>query len=429
MRDGKLCLAAVMLAALVATSAAFAVRRAKRMRLRTPQRPSSPPAAFVPLSPRLLSSLSAPTHMRCSANDALGALWKAMVAAALGAREAKLMAACKKLWPDNDRDFIKALICTRLAEGCEDELVDALHSLATDRVAALGPKLPEERRQALHAEAAEAAEVWRATLREVRVQSARHATGGPLLSAAARHITSRIGGAAAPSPSRQAGHASRVRGASHEAAASAWARAHWPDAEVATSCHVLASSSARRSGAPSPGVKAEFDALVLQPSGDGGCDGRLLAVVEAKAGPDAFRDLRKMLDARSELLAANAALTVRAGAAKGGRTRRLCVGAHGVHIAYVYGCPGSFDAIAARSVEVALSHVLLEREVESAAAAGDAGAPFQLLEPSGGRFSARVEFGAERVAAQQEHVSAFERAVREVAEARGEVSFWGPAPA
>ena len=100
------------------------------------------------------------------------------------------------------------------------------------------------------------------------------------------------------------------------------------------------------------------------------------------------------------------------------------------HVAYVFGSGGGLQSIAQRSVSTALSHVLLEKAVHAAATAGDAGTCMVLRTrasdrgASQGRMRLEVTFAPEAVAEQQAHVTAFEAAVKELAE-KGQASFWG----
>ena len=255
------------------------------------------------------------------ANDALGPLWKATVAAALGAREAKLLSACKKMWPDSDRDRIRAVICARLDDGSEGALVDELHAMARDKVDGLGPRLPSHRREVLLAEAAATAETWRVTLCDMRVVMRGHTSGGPLLYALGRHITAASeAGSASPALTRQASADGKQRGESHERAALDWARARWPDHEVWPNACLVADESG---APPAHGLKAEFDALVVATDerAGGGAVGWLDALVEAKAGSDVFGDVHKLLAARTALMGASATLTVRAGRMRNAPTK------------------------------------------------------------------------------------------------------------
>ena len=376
---------------------------------------SSQPAAaarFVELSPVLRHPVQMPASGVYHASDALGALWKWMVAAPLGVREAKLMAACKRHWPGLDRDYFKAEIGVCIADGRAAALADALHATALARIDKLGPRLPSHRRQVLTAEAAEASRELQSTLAAVRARCAEHPTGGPLLFALASHIR-----AAPPELLREPSAAGQRRGAEHEQEACSWARGRWPRCEVLANCAVVAS------GAPlPPSLKAEFDALAIEPAADG-ADGVLAAVVEAKAGAELYKDLPKMLDAREALMRPGATLLVRQRSHP--TARRLLVRSK-PRIEYVFGCAGSFESIAARSVAKLVAPTLLDREVEAAAAAGDAGAACaRLPDDQRGRMVCRVGFAPERAAAMQARVRAFE-ATLEALVARGEIGFWGP---
>ena len=498
--------------------------------------PSSSASAdvFVELAPVLMQQLSAPISATFSAADSMSALWKQICATPLGTEEAMLMAACKQLWPELARDPIKAMICTHVGDGRTGELVGELHATAQAKIDAIGQKLPADRRKALLAEAADKAEHLRQVLRAVEAQIDAHRTGGPLLIECARSLVgSRTmdGAPSLPCVSPQPSlHLAHTRGKDHEANALEWARARWGGACVAVpSCTVVAGASG---GAVGPRLKGEFDVLVLSSNcSSGGVEGpvegvasdagavasstcadvasppgsavvgsasRLVAIVEAKAGPEGFSDVRKMLATRRALLKPGATLTVcqrhaakrspssssaAAAAAspssaatagdKGesqdaisfpsalaeGETRMVHIDpATPPHIAYVYGCGGSFGQIVRRSVGLTLSHVLLERALALAAADGDSGAVFERVHREGGEGSdgggggggggddddgggggggggdgagaeqqplmLRVEFPAAAVEEQQVAVSAFEEEVTDLA-ARGLISFWG----
>ena len=359
------------------------------------------------------------------------------------------MAACKKLWVDADRDRAKAELCVSCATDI-DKLVSALHAFELDRIDGFGPNLPPHRRQALEAAATEAADGWRATLATMRAQLDVHRTGGPLLLALARDALATCEAQGTRSPRRYSSADSHSRGVSHEKHAVLWAKTKWPQHEVLSSCVVLPSSSgvARLR----PGVKGEFDAMVVRrdptawaAGGEaGGGDkavGWLVAIVEAKANPnDCFKDVKKMVEARDELMALDDVLTVRYGGGdkRTAPLRHVRVPPAAVpHVAYVLGAPAtSLGQVLERAVASTLRHVLLDKTVEAAAAAGDAGAPLEVLPKpqahAGGAHeragigAMRVTFSAAHVAEQQAVVGAFEQLVRRLL-ARGEVSFWARA--
>lgn len=386
-----------------------------RLPLKTISVPSSGSiAGFVPLSPALPQILLAPTHASCSAAEALNPLWKHAVAASLGTREADLMKACKKLWPTHDRNDIKCKLAVYLADGRNDELVGALHTVSLDKIEAMGPKLPGHRREALQQQALALADTWRGTLSAIADELDSHDRGGALLFALARHIQGARNGQAGLS--RQSSQDGNRRGASHEDAVVAWAAERWPEHSVLSNCFIVADADGRP---PKSGVKGEFDVLVVSDAEGDDEDGVIVAVVEAKAGPTCYDDVPRMLGARDAFLSAGARVSIRHDV--GGHERRLRV-RDGMppEIVYVYGCAGEFAQIASRSVSVALAPALLDKEAEAAARAGDVGAPFEVCD--GGR-EVHVKFDPLRVAQQQAHIEQFLRMVQDL-----NPSFWGRGP-
>ena len=111
------------------------------------------------------------------------------------------------------------------------------------------------------------------------------------------------------------------------------------------------------------------------------------------------------------------------------RTLRVAA-ASSPHVCYVFGVRGSLEEIAARSVKVAVEHILLGGTVAaSAKEAGDAGAPVTLVEEAARPHRpVSVAFGAAQVDACQAQVDAF-KATLDGLVAQGHASFWSRAEA
>ena len=372
---------------------------------------------FVQLPAVLSSPLRPPAEYTFDAREVVAPLWKYVFAEALGARCDKLMSACKNLWPHLDRDGIKVSVCQHLAEGRAAELAEELLRFADERVAQMGPRLPPERRAALLAENARAAEVWRKLL----VEDAKrlldvHRLGGAIL---LKIACSCKGG-----PDKLSRHAAtqrQQRGIVHEQVAVEWARSHWPQSRVIAAAHLVPTSRGER---PLIGIKTEFDALVVDQSDStaacNGCEGTLVAVVEAKVGAgDLIRDLQRMHRADRELMGAGQVLTVRT-RPKASPAQRIWVDAP-PHLAYVFGCADDLEAIVSRSVALGTSRTLLERATRDAAAAGDAGRPFELRAEAGRPLRVRAVFPEQRVCEIAAEVATFETYIAEMGR---RISFW-----
>ena len=405
------------------------------------------------------SSLAVPRHCVVPLEELVSPLWRWMIAARIEpTRERELVAACSKLWPSATRERLRAELISYIDSGREAELVAALHAHSLQKIDAIGPKLPAPRRAVLMAAATESATMLRATLTDVGRRVGEHPRGGPLLFAVARHAVATSPPVDAPSAiSRQISARGAARGERHEQAATAWACAQWPSCKVLDGCYVVREDEATSLGA---GVKGEFDALVILPldrehasleaDAPPGChtgaarsldgcernptrgsptamaDARLVAVVEAKAGGSIFNDVAKMLKVRDELMRPATSLVVRHGKRKEDALWRLHVGSDPPHVAYVFGSPGSFEEIVARSMRPVLSRALLEREIAAAASAGDAGLPITHCPAhEHGHLCATVMFSPSRVAAQQSRVNEFEEALLSL-QSNQLTSFWGP---
>ena len=149
-------------------------------------------------------ALQVPAVGRFPVSGVISPLWKRIVAASLGTREAKLLGACRPLFPDADRDRVRAEILSSIGDAREADLVERLHSIELGRIAGMGPKLPQERREALLAAAELTSRGWAQTLDALRACLSDHPVGRRLLQLAhAQPSTPSQVPTAAPSQSTQ----------------------------------------------------------------------------------------------------------------------------------------------------------------------------------------------------------------------------------
>jgi len=213
---------------------------------------------------------------------------------------------------------------------------------------------------------------------------------------AARHDVLQGGGVTSP----------QVRGLSHEGAVRDWAEKVYvrPPESLLTSCFVSASMLPR--GEARPGVKQEFDAIVL------GADGCVRAIIECKAGCDIYGDLFKALRARTRFFVPKQHAHLQIG--KCGETRVLPIGNRAPHLMYVLGSGGTLGEVVLRSALPAEIGTMLDRELQ-----GEVFPPL-FVEPKG---RVRVSFSAEVVADSQQRLDAFLRTISDLVR-RDELSFW-----
>lgn len=295
--------------------------------------------------------------------------------------------------------------------GYDDEVQRLLIATEENRAAKIEaiPRLPKERREVMLEEArrvAAAAIVGLNSLRE-RLQKAGRLEGLPetlpAMVAAQRE--------ARPSDTQ----AGAMRGRAHEEAALRWARGHWAGEgyKLIESCYPQLEGRGDARRYPDRGLKLEFDGVVLGPGS------RLVAVIEAKAGCNLYKDLPKLLEVRKHWLQPGTSLRLqqrhRNGLPAARDTPELVAADQTTHMAYVFGTCSPKDILA--------SAIPVEAGLMLAASCSRRMPPVEMADADGKYASVHVDFDGDIVAACQDRLNSFESLLSELMEA-GELSLW-----
>eukprot|EP00927_Polykrikos_kofoidii_P003062 TRINITY_DN11216_c0_g1_i1.p1 TRINITY_DN11216_c0_g1~~TRINITY_DN11216_c0_g1_i1.p1 ORF type:complete len:397 (-),score=99.00 TRINITY_DN11216_c0_g1_i1:124-1314(-) len=215
------------------------------------------------------------------------------------------------------------------------------------------------------------------------------------------------------------GQEGNARGQCHEMFAEQWARTRrWSGVcggedgeeenadgeEILSSCFIV---GVRRDA----GVKQEFDSVVVDR------DGRVVAIVEAKAGAKVYQDFSKLLEARDTFFPPGSKPKMKEG--KSGPVREFFVGDAPPHLAYVFGSSENLDRIVEQSASFAEVGIMLKDELSVT--------PLQELRltvKTKPVCRAVVDFSASPRERCRKRLGIFFSHICQLA-AAGEVSFWG----